>query len=233
MEPIKPELYREFTQLANDYGNPTVATNWAQLRSATDVHCELDPLGLNHNDVLLDIGCGAADHLVAAAQKCQRVHGIDISDAMLAIATKKIKQLKLSNATVSKAGFLTYAPDIKTLPYTCIFSWGALHHLPDFWKAVAFRNMYSWLSSEGKLLISDFAYSFSLEKYEVYQSTFLESVVCSQGKETAISVGAAMRDEFITFRWILEELLTQCGFELCKVESNESKCWTTILAQKG
>ena len=51
---------------------------------------------INKKDLILDIGCGTANHAIQLSKKVRHLVGIDKSKAMISIAKKKIKQKKLN-----------------------------------------------------------------------------------------------------------------------------------------
>jgi len=55
---------------------------------------------------VLDVGCGTGNFTVKLARSVKSVVGVDISESMLEKARKKIRELKLSNATVIRANAL-------------------------------------------------------------------------------------------------------------------------------
>lgn len=52
------------------------------------------------NTTVLDIGCGNGRHLVPCTRQCKHVIGLDISKNLLKIVDKKIKENKITNATL-------------------------------------------------------------------------------------------------------------------------------------
>src|ERR1700760_236156 len=91
-------------------------------------------LGVQRGWRVADIGCGNGVLACEAAELGAEVDAIDISPAMLALARLQAGERRLAIRTQS-AGLLSFAyqPD----SYDLIVSEFTLHHLPDFWKAVA------------------------------------------------------------------------------------------------
>src|SRR6266478_4161918 len=99
----------------------------------------LTMLGVQRGWRVADIGCGNGVLACEAAMMGAEVDAIDISPAMLALAKIQASDRKIAIRTQS-AGLLSFAyePD----SYDLVVSEFALHHLPDFWKAVALSRIY-------------------------------------------------------------------------------------------
>ncbi|MDQ3090709.1 MAG: class I SAM-dependent methyltransferase [Actinomycetota bacterium] len=84
---------------------------------------------------VVDIGAGSGQFALAAAQICKRVVAVDVSPVMLARLAEKVDRRAVSNVEAIGAGFLSYRHAGE--PADLVYSRYALHHLPDFWKAIA------------------------------------------------------------------------------------------------
>src|SRR6201995_70174 len=89
-----------------------------------------------------DIGCGNGVLACEAAMLGAEVDAIDISPAMLALAELQARDRRVSIRTQS-AGLLSFA--YQPSSYDLVVSEFALHHLPDFWKAVALARIFGAL----------------------------------------------------------------------------------------
>src|SRR5258708_19959281 len=98
----------------------------------------LTMLGVQRGWRVADIGCGNGVLACAAAMMGAEVDAIDISPAMLALAKIQASDRKVAIRTQS-AGLLSFAYQPDT--YDLIVSEFTLHHLPDFWKAVALSRI--------------------------------------------------------------------------------------------
>ena len=78
---------------------------------------------------------------------------------MLAYLEEKLSDQDLTNVTLVNAGFLSYThPGIQA---DFVYSRYALHHLPDFWKAIALDRMRKLLSPGGICRLWDVVYDFN------------------------------------------------------------------------
>src|ERR1700738_4202662 len=98
----------------------------------------LTMLGVQRGWRLADIGCGNGVLACEAALMGAEVDAIDISPAMLRLAEIQAQDRKVAVRTQS-AGLLSFAYQPDT--YDLIVSEFTLHHLPDFWKAVALSRI--------------------------------------------------------------------------------------------
>src|SRR6201999_3666391 len=98
----------------------------------------LKTLGVQKGWRVADIGCGNGVLATEAALMGAEGDAIDISPAMLALAEVYSRDRRAAVRTQS-AGLLsfTYEPN----SYDLIVSEFTLHHLPDFWKAVAMSRI--------------------------------------------------------------------------------------------
>jgi len=84
---------------------------------------------------------------------CTAAVGIDVSATMLGVAKARAARLGCKNLTFQHAGFLTF--EVPNGTFDLITTKNALHHLPDFWKALAFARLHAALKTGGKLYIRD------------------------------------------------------------------------------
>src|ERR1700749_1908677 len=102
----------------------------------------LTMLGVQRGWRVADIGCGNGVLACEAAELGAEVDAIDISPAMLALADIQARDRRLAIRTQS-AGLLSFA--YQPGSYDLIVSEFTLHHLPDFWKAVALARIFAAL----------------------------------------------------------------------------------------
>jgi SAM-dependent methyltransferase len=106
------------------------------------------------------------------------VVAVDVSPLMLRALCAKVERERLDNIEVVEAGFLTY--EHQGSPADFVYSRYALHHLPDFWKAVALARIHQVLRPGGVLRLWDVVYSFNPAEVGVRIESW-----CSTGKTTA------------------------------------------------
>ena len=119
----------------------------------------LQELGLDHRSTVVDIGAGTGQFTLAAASVCARVVAVDVSPVMLRRLQAKVDAAKASNVELVQSGFLSYEHGGN--PADFVYSRYALHHLPDFWKAIALGRVRHILRPRGVLRLWDVVYSFN------------------------------------------------------------------------
>jgi ubiquinone/menaquinone biosynthesis C-methylase UbiE len=177
-------------------------------------------LGLRSGSTVIDIGAGTGQFAIAAAPVCARVIAVDVSGVMLERLRAKLAGARLTNVELAHAGFLSY--EHRGEPVDLIYSRYALHHLPDFWKALALRRMRGMLREGGVLRLSDVVYSFDLLDAEER----LEAWCASGGPDAERGWSRAeleehVRDEHSTFTWLLEPMIARSGFEVEQADYSE------------
>src|SRR5258706_13312227 len=111
--------------------------------------------GLQRGWRVADIGCGNGVLACEAALMGAEVDAIDISPAMLALAEIQARDRKVAIRTQS-AGLLSFAYEPNS--YDLIVSEFALHHLPDFWKAVALSRIFCALKPGSSFYLRDIVF---------------------------------------------------------------------------
>lgn len=173
----------------------------------------LERLGLNPQSVIVDLGAGTGQFVMAAAAVCARVVAVDVSPVMLKVLQTKATASGLTNIDIAPSGFLTYAHQGQSADF--VYSRFALHHLPDFWKAVALQRIRRILRPGGVFRLWDVVYNFDPADAEERLESWCETG--GQDIETGWSrteYEEHIRDEHSTFTWILEPMLVRCGFEI-------------------
>lgn len=177
----------------------------------------LEGMGLTRESVVLEFGAGTGQFSVEVARACARVIAVDVSELMLSRLRAKVADLGLSNVEIVRAGFLSY--EHAGAPADFIYSRYALHHLPDFWKAVALTRLRRMLRSGGVLrlwdVVFDFAPSDAEERIEAWCTTGGDTV---EAEWARAELETHVRDEHSTFSWLLEPMIMRSGFEISQAE---------------
>lgn len=173
--------------------------------------------GLSDRAIVVEFGAGTGQFTLAAAPHCAHIVAVDVSPPMLQRLEEKRAAAGCDNVEPVQAGFLTYrhagaAADI-------VYSRFALHHLPDFWKALALARIRAMLRPGGILRLWDVVYDFPLDEapkhLEAWCATGGEGV---EGEWSRAEIEEHVRDEHSTFSWLLEPMLARAGFETLAVE---------------
>jgi 2-polyprenyl-3-methyl-5-hydroxy-6-metoxy-1,4-benzoquinol methylase len=170
----------------------------------------LTMLGVKPGWRVADIGCGNGVLATEAALMGAEVDAIDISPAMLALAKVYARDRKASVRT-QPAGLLSFA--YRPNSYDLIVSEFTLHHLPDFWKAVALSRILAALKPGANFYLRDIVFVSMPDGSERDVEEWAEFNINNHEFERD-SVVTHMRDEYSTFGWVIERMLTETGFIL-------------------
>lgn len=211
----KEWYYDEYTQIGTDFSDlskvepyDTKMTKFRNYRREAELI--LSTLNVNSGHVLLDIGTGTGHFAIEAAKKCKKVYAIDISAPMLEYAKSKAKKENINNIEWVRCGFLDFAfPDIK---FDHIISNAALHHLPDYWKLIAIKNVYNALKDQGNFYLGDVIFSGNIDEINVKIEAWINNMknVDADLHQEAIT---HVKKEYSTFSWVIEGMLGQAGFK--------------------
>ena len=169
--------------------------------------------GLDENSRVVEFGPGTGQFTLAVAPTCARVVAVDVSSVMLEVLRTKLARARVRNVHVVQAGFLTYEHHGR--PADLVYSRYALHHLPDFWKAVALTRARHLLRPGGVLRLWDVVYSFdpgeAQERLEAWCAT-----ARGEGGDgwSRAELEEHVRDEHSTFSWLLEPMIERAGFTI-------------------
>jgi len=173
----------------------------------------LKQLGLTEQSQVVDMGTGTGQFALNVAAACTRVVAVDVSPVMLAVLRAKVNASGLSNVEVVQGGFLTY--EHKGHPADFVYTRYALHHLPDFWKALALQRLRDIIRPGGVLRLWDVVYSFAPAE----AASRLDAWCATIGHEvkdgwTRADLEEHIRDEHSTFSWLLEPMIEHSGFQI-------------------
>jgi ubiquinone/menaquinone biosynthesis C-methylase UbiE len=177
----------------------------------------LPGLGVPKGATVVDMGAGTGTFALEAATLGYRVIAVDVSDAMLHAATQKAGTRGIEFV---QAGMLTYDQPGALVDF--VYSRNALHHLPDFWKAIALRRMASILRPGGLLRLRDIVFSFDPAEAESAIEGWL-ATAADRAEEgwTRTELEVHLRAEYSTFSWVLEPMIERCGFSIREARYND------------
>jgi SAM-dependent methyltransferase len=172
--------------------------------------------GLGASSAVVDLGAGTGQFALAAARLFGHVTAVDVAPAMVAALRERAEAAGLANLECVQAGFLTYArPGRPAPPADGVYTRHALHQLPDFWKALALHRIAGMLRPGGVLRLRDLIYDFSPGEADRVFRGWLEHASADPAEGyTADDYAEHIRTEFSTFRWLLEPMLAEAGFEI-------------------
>ena len=208
-------LHDESKHIGKDYASSREVAMYDESHAKfRDVHKEsnqlLDRLSVKPGQSFIEFGCGTGVLAIEAARRGLKVIAVDISSAMLAYAQTKANELGVDSIVFKESGFLTYQHASEPVDYVATSF--AFHHLPDFWKGIALKNMYSILNDNGMLFIQDVV----IEEENSIDTinAFIESQEQLGGEFLRVDAIEHFRDEFSSYDWILEGMLERAGFSV-------------------
>ena len=196
--------------------------------SASQDAAVLPGLGLSSGAVVVDMGAGTGTFALAAAALGYRVIAIDVSEAMLRAVARKAEGRGLE---LVQAGMLTYEHDGPQADF--VYSRNALHHLPDFWKAIALRRMASILRPGGHLRLRDIVFSCDPSEADDAIDRWLAAAPeRAEDGWTRAELEEHLRTEYSTFTWVLEPTLERCGFSIREARYNDAGTFADYLCER-
>src|SRR6476659_2597127 len=163
---------------------------------------------------IADIGCGNGVLATEAALLGAEVDAIDISPAMIGLAEIYARDRKAKIRT-QPAGLLSFAYQPNS--YDLIVSEFTLHHLPDFWKAVALSRIFNALKPGANFYLRDIVFVGMPDGLERDVEGWAEFSIKNHEFDRE-SVITHMRDEYSTFSWVMERMLTDVGFQIVSAD---------------
>lgn len=209
-------LYDEFRQIGTDFEDSAIVENYDRNQQSATIEKQqalITKLGITAEHTVIDLGCGTGTFATQAALVGATVHAVDVSASMLTHAQRKAQLLGVNRIQFHHQGFLTYEHVARSADF--IVTQAALHHLPDFWKMVAFLRMADMLKIGGVLYLWDAIYSFPPANYQIQINAWIEQAAKPAGVGwTATDFVTHVRDEYTTFSWVIEQMLEQAGFAI-------------------
>jgi len=189
-------------------------------KSQTDPTADLDALlaaGLDESSILVDLGAGTGTFSMAAAPHCRKVIAVDVSPLMLGVLQQKIDDGGMTTIETVRAGFLSYEHQGELAD--AVYSRHALHHLPDFWKAIAIQRIAAMLKPGGILFLRDLVYHFEpADAFGVVENWLSGARADGATGWTRAELATHLRTEFSPFSWVLEPMIERCGFRIEHIE---------------
>ena len=169
--------------------------------------------GLNEQSEVVDIGAGTGQFTLAVASVCTRVVAVDVSPVMLDVLKAKVSESCLPNVEIVQSGFLTYEHQGRQADI--VYSRYALHHLPDFWKALALQRLRHIVRTGGVIRLWDVVYNFDPPEAEGRLDEWCATLINdSEDGWTRTDLEEHIRDEHSTFTWLLEPMIERAGFRI-------------------
>ncbi|MDX6719738.1 MAG: hypothetical protein QOJ63_1992 [Solirubrobacteraceae bacterium] len=200
---------------------------------AAEEVCLLQEAGvLESTSCVVDVGAGSGQFTLAVAPACKRVVAVDVSPLMLARLVEKIDLHAVRNVEVVRAGFLTYQHEGE--PADVVYSRLALHHLPDFWKAIAMGRIADMLRPAGVLRLWDVVYGFEAADAERRLEAWIAETMSADVERgwTRAEFAEHIRDEHSTFTWLLEPMIQRAGFDMIGASYSASGVFAQYLCRK-
>lgn len=223
---VTPWLFDELAHAGREHVDATYVAGYERKAGydPSDDLARLRKLGLDQTATLVDLGTGTGALALAAAPFCRRVVAVDVSAPMLAVVDARARQRGITNVECVRSGFLTYVHQGE--PADFIYSRHALHHLPDFWKAVALARVAAILRPGGVLRLRDLMYSFDPREAErAFENWLAHASPRPEQGWTRAELETHVRDEHSTFTWLLESMLERTGLKIQEREYSASQIY--------
>lgn len=225
--------YDEFRQIGTDYNSKAEVEIYDSRHGEfRDIEAEnnkiLDAIGLKEGELLIDFGSGTGTFAIQAAKRSARVHAVDVSRPMIDCAAAKAAEAGIANIEFHHAGFLTY--DHRDAPADAVVTTFAFHHLPDFWKGVALQRVNGMLKPGGRLYLRDVI----LEETNAlaHIAAFIDKLATAGGKRLQEDSERHFRDEYSTYDWVMDGLLSRTGFTIESKQMEAGVIGTYLCAKR-
>lgn len=210
-------FYDETRQVGVDFNSPEEVEKYdadaARIRKAADESAYIaESISLKSNQTILEIGCGTGEITLELAGRCRKVIAADVSPRMLEYAATKARTRGVANIEFVHAGFLSL--DRFRGEVDAIATEIALHHLPEFWKMIAIKNMHDILRPGGKLFLRDSILSFEINDFVAAINGYIELAEKYAGSNKARELILNIREEYPSLSWVLEGMLLRAGFAI-------------------
>ena len=154
---------------------------------------------------------GTGQFALDAARAFGHVVAVDVSAVMLDRLRRRAEGV--ANLTCVRAGFLGY--EHRGAPADGVHTRNALHHLPDFWKAIALTRIAGILRPGGVLRLHDLVYDFAPGEADDVIERWLDGAAADPADGyTRDDLAEHVRTEHSTYRWLLEPMPDAAGLEV-------------------
>jgi SAM-dependent methyltransferase len=225
--------FDELAHAGDEHFDPAYVATYDR-KAAVDPASDLALLrsqGLSATSTLVDLGAGTGTFTLAAAPFCKRIVAVDASLAMLTALRARAERLGITNVEYARAGFLSYQHTGDAAD--AVYSRNALHHLPDFWKALALQRIVSILRPGGLLLLRDLVFSFEPDQAQTAIAGWLAGAASSpEVGWTRDELETHLRQEYSTFTWLLEPMLRHATFQIRQAEYSPSGIYAAYLCAR-
>lgn len=226
-------IFDELQHAGPEHLDPAFVAGYDQ-KARVDVSGDLalfQNLGFGAGSVVVDLGAGTGTFALAVAPLCARVVAADVSAPMLDALGAKLAASHLTNVECVRAGFLSYEGPANSVDF--VYSRNALHHLPDFWKAIALERIATMLRPGGVLRLRDLVYSFAPEKAtEVFAAWLGQAPADPQDGYSKEELRTHIRDEYSTFSWLLEPILERAGLVIESADHAASQVFSAYTCRR-
>jgi len=221
--------YDDARQVGLDFEDAAQVASYdlRQGRSSADDRALLTRLSLGPDMAMADIGCGTGMLVCEAAAMCRSAVGVDISATMLAAASSRAGKLGLENVVWRRGGFLSFLA--AELSFDLVTSKNALHHLPDFWKALAFTRIRAALKPGGRFYLRDVMFAEPPDRLDEAVEAWFDWLAANTGYSRA-EAASHIREEHTTFTWVIERMLTDSGFRI--IEHTQDGVYGAFVAER-
>jgi SAM-dependent methyltransferase len=187
--------------------------------------------GLDGRSTVVDFGAGTETFARAVAARCRQVIALEPSGAMVEAAREAAVAQGTANVVIVQAGLLSYEHAGERVDFA--YTRNVLHHLPDFWKAIALQRIGDIVRPGGVLLLRDIVYSCEPEEASnVIEAWVAAGAIKPDEGWTPGELATHVREEHSTFSWLLEPMIERAGFAVEMVEHSPSRVFFMYVCRR-
>ncbi|MCX7919892.1 MAG: class I SAM-dependent methyltransferase [bacterium] len=232
--PIPKWQYDEFLPPGVDFTSVEEVRNYDTMHQKFRDYVQsteiiVQALGLNAESTVIDMGSGTGAFTLHAAKQCKKIFAVDISKPMLEYCQQKAKESGVSNITFHHGGLLTY--EHQGEPVDAMVCVAVVHHLPDFWKQIGLQRANRMIKPNGKLFLFDIVFSSKLANLPDEIARLITAFEQQAGAQMAKEAIIHIKEEYSTYDWIMEGILSKSGFKIDSAQYNTGFQATYICSQ--